>query len=250
MSSRVRYLHCFSFLFNYASWSEALLTGTLMLFIPVVGPLIIHGWGVAVMHRRIRGEEGLPNFFDMGELIVAGLKPFLVSMAVGVPLSLVAIAVGVFAALGAEQMWEPLLTWADAEAWHQIAILLAGLALLAIVFTVLLGVATWLQVMRLRVEVTGRFGSAFELAGVWSMFRALGGRLALGTLILGAVGPVVYTLGVMLLLIGSYPATTLVSLSWSELRTQLYRAWLAEGHAPLADTSFLDGQTLMLGPEV
>ena len=79
MSSRVRYLHCFSFLFNYASWSEALLTGTLMLFIPVVGPLIIHGWGVAVMHRRIRGEEGLPNFFDMGELIVAGLKPFLVN---------------------------------------------------------------------------------------------------------------------------------------------------------------------------
>jgi len=72
----------------------------------------------------------------------------------------------------------------------------------------------------------------------------------LGTLILGVVGPLIYALGLLVLVVGSYPATTIVSLSWSELRTQLYRAWLAEGHAPLADTSYLDEKPLMLGPEV
>ena len=77
MTEQMRYLRMFTFLFSYKDWANRVLMASLMFLIPLVGPIVVQGWALEVMHRRVRGEEGLPELNDFGGLLKKGLTPFL-----------------------------------------------------------------------------------------------------------------------------------------------------------------------------
>ena len=250
MLGKIHYLRTFSFLFNYEEWGNRLLMGSLMFLIPIVGPIINQGWAVETMHRRIRGEEGLPEMSDFGGLLKTGLTPFLAHLVGSFFISFVLIIMmGITGGLVVGTMALLHQFLGDSNLIEIIAgFLAAGLSLLSLVIIMLTLVA--FQVSVIIVDVTGDLKSMLDYKLIRRLFKVMVKPIFLGNLVIVMLSTPLVLLGYMACLVGIYPAIFLSTLAGFELRTQIYRSYLASGHEPLATVSYIDGKPLTLGPAI
>ena len=251
--SQMRYAGIFSYLFGYKDWLAPALLCTAGMLVPLVGPVFVHGWLVSLMHRRIRGgEHDLPSVDDLGGVFRAGLIPYVVNFIVGIPLVVLAI-IGVYAGMALVFGLFYVLSEVFVNLWGDSGMFI-GLVLASVSGTVVFVVGTALfmmataviQVLVLRAEVTGKFGSALSFNGLADQFRNMVRPLVVGQMLIGAMWFVALPLAYMTCGLGFYPLMFATVMWQSELRTQVYRRYLQQGGVPMLETSWLDGEPLLV----
>jgi hypothetical protein len=231
-------------LFRQRDWARTLFMGMLFMFIPMVGPIAFQGYAVRVFkHLVLTGDDAnLPPLEGFTDLMNLGFTPFIVSMIYTFPLVfLVYAAVGIgvlagflvvagiamaLAALGMDPEITAVLSIAAAA--------LVGLLVFVLIYAIILLVSYPLQAVHTLVELTGKPEYAWRIKEVLGYMRALKPeyrRAFIGMLLYNAL---IMGVGMLLCYIGFFPATVVMAVAGAHLRAQLYRIYLATGHAALA----------------
>jgi hypothetical protein len=80
----------FSFQFQDPDWIKKILIGALIMLIPLVGELVVIGWGFEITKRVIRQDPSpLPDWSNFMGNLVSGLKLFVVYLVYLLPIILV-----------------------------------------------------------------------------------------------------------------------------------------------------------------
>jgi hypothetical protein len=84
----------FSFPFQDEEWVKKVLIAAVLLFIPFIGWLAVFGWALEITRRVIRqSEEPLPDWTEITDLLVLGLKGFAISFIYSIPVMLLSVPV-------------------------------------------------------------------------------------------------------------------------------------------------------------
>ncbi len=222
----------YSFVFQNPNWGMNLLLGTVCQLIPVVGPIVFLGYEyelIEALHRDPRRTYPDFDFNRFTNYLTRGLWPFLVALIVSlvlVPVIWLAMAIGFFAlasigaAAGGNQAAGPAVALVCLLMF--VGIILLSCAMSALIVPVVL-----------RAGLTQDFAAAFN----FEFFKDFLRRMWLETLI--AAGFIVLTgiplmlVGMLLCIVGMYPAMTLMLLAQTHLHYQLYELYLERGGQPI-----------------
>jgi hypothetical protein len=214
----------FTFMFEDPNWVRKLGIGTLVtlagmflspVLIGLAGIFMLMGYGLDVVRNVLDGKEHpLPEWEDWGGFLIRGLKIFGVYLLWSLPFIIVAIPLGIGAALTSDNGRGVL------EALG-ILITICG-SCLAILYGLFLTLIT--PAIYIRLAATDRFAAAFEIGRLWALTRDNLGNviiaLILGYIVAGIISAIIAFLGVFAILIG-----LLVSLPFAILWQ-----YLVQGH--------------------
>lgn len=80
----------FSYAFEDPDWLKKLGIGALLMIIPIIGWLVVAGWGIEITRRVIQHDpQPLPDWSDFGGYLVKGLQVFVIAIVYSLPLILV-----------------------------------------------------------------------------------------------------------------------------------------------------------------
>ena len=238
----MNYLSSFTFLFKYPNWGMTMLIGVVMNLIPFAGPIVVHGWSLELMKLRIEGdEETLPelSFDRFGDLFNKGLQPFLASIALLFPFMFILyFTMAIFIAL--MTLISVAITGAAGAAMGEVGaivgVIVSGLICLilaAAMMMILWSLGVLMGVAILRVEITGEFSSIFALGPLKENVSAMFKPLLVGNIVYGFGSMALIILGYISCFIGLWPAMFLLQTAGSEIRTIVYRDYLAKGNAAI-----------------
>ena len=212
------------FAFSTPDWTMNLLLGLVFMVIPVVGPLALQGWHAEIHQRLVRRHpQPIPklDFGDFMHYLERGLGPFVVNLALTIPLifvSYVFMFIAGFASVGLGRA-----TNEPALALVIMAVALLGGSAMIFFFSVLLNAAMT------RVELTEAIGPSLAPGPMFAYGRRIWAKFFVATLVYGFVAFGLLLLGMLLCFIGMYPAIVAVQLGSLHLRWQLYEQQLAQG---------------------
>jgi len=224
----MHYIGAYRFFFENPRWPRLLLIGTICMFVPVAGLLALMGYIYTVIEAKHRhGQSSFPDFdLDrIGTYIVRGLWPVLVSLVTTIPLLMVAIP-------GFMILMFFLISASTNNTLPPVAIVLIPTAIAG--FTFLSVLIHFLSLpMILRAGLSQEFGSAFS----WTYVRDFLGRvwleMLLSLLFLMVSSLVVSFAGLLLLIVGMYPAMVVISFAQFHFHYQLYELYLQRGGTPI-----------------
>jgi hypothetical protein len=80
----------FSFAFEDPDWLKKLGIGALLMIIPIIGWLVVAGWGIEITKRVIEHDpQPLPDWNDFGGYLVKGLQVFVIGFVYSLPVTLI-----------------------------------------------------------------------------------------------------------------------------------------------------------------
>ena len=185
----------FSFVFKDEEWFKKLAIPALISLIPIIGPLVVSGWGLKIAKNVIDGKKvnALPDV-DFGADIGRGFMAFLITAIYSLPAVILSSISGVLFAL----------TDDSANAFSVILFIVGGvLALVVAVLSILIAFMTVAGIANYIAK--GEFGAAFNFKQVFSLIKGsfvswllvlLGEIVALG--IIAPLGTIICVIGVFL----------------------------------------------------
>jgi Protein of unknown function (DUF4013) len=260
----VHYLLAYRFVFRSPNWLMNLVWGGLCFLVPIVGPMVMVGYLFEViewLHRR-REEEKLPwveptevvaapegairtepgaaagdfqyaapeqypdfNVNRIQDYLMRGVWPFLVQLVVGLPIGMV---LGLLPAAGGISV-----SVAVANNVHPLVIAAIVLVLLVVWVGALVLVSVIQLPLYLRAGLRRDFGSAFSMAFLKDFLKRVWVPLLLSQLFLHFTGVFAALAGLLLCLVGVYPAAALVMMATHHIDFQLYELYLQRGGEPI-----------------
>jgi hypothetical protein len=208
----------FSYAFEDADWMKKIGIAALVLLIPLVGPIIVIGWGLEITRRVINLDPSpLPGWDDFGSYVSKGFQGFVVSLAYALPVLLV-VGCGQVAIFGSTA------ALGNGDNSGMVGGLISVLSLCMGCFAVLFGIAAGLLVPAAigNLAVTGQLGSAFRFNEVFGMFRAAPGPYILSLLVVGITAAVLSPIGGLLCGVGALATSAFISTVSSHLYGQAY----------------------------
>jgi hypothetical protein len=218
----------FGFVFEDEEWIKKVLLGALILLIPIVGQLVVFGYGIAVIRNVKAGNpRPLPSWNEFAEHLSDGFKYWVATMIYAIPILLLLCPLALISLL-------PALSGGNEDA---LAILsgvagLAGIALLCIVTVYGMFLALVSPVLQIRFAETGELSQCLRFGDVSRyLFRNVG-SIVVAVLLSAAVGGVLTTvLGTVSLGILALPASVWVTMFASHLYGQIARGAEADDEA-------------------
>ena len=222
----MEYGKAYGYFLNREGGVKGLFLGSLMLLVPVIGPIVFMGYQAEVtedLERDPDVRDHDPFSFDhFSRYLSRGVWPFVMSLIVQAILVLFLVAV-VAAAAGVGFVTQDF--WAAYASYFVFLIpatVVASLVSLPLMLHVQLA-------GKLRVGAAFAFASRF-LGKVWGQCLV---SLFISTLISGAIA----TLGYAACCVGILPAAIVIAMAQENLSIQLYRLYLAEGGEPIGSAA-------------
>jgi Protein of unknown function (DUF4013) len=217
-------MEAIKFAFSTPDWTMNLLLGLVFTVIPVVGPLALAGWHAEIHQRLVRRHpQPIPklDFGDFMHYLERGLGPFVVNLALTLPLIFVSyffMFIAGFASVGVGRATnEPALTMLV------LVFALLGGAAMIFFFSVLLNAALT------RVELTEAIGPSLSPGAMYAYGRRIWAKYFVAMLGFSFLAWGLLLVGLLLCGIGLYAAAVAVGLGSLHLRWQLYEQQLAQG---------------------
>lgn len=216
------------FLFSDENWQHNLLIGSVYVLIPVVGQLALFGWHCEIMQRFARKHpRPIPKleFSDLTHYLSRGITPFVVSLILSIPLSIIItglLFVGMFgggvlvAAIGEPAVMIPVYLLLFVAFW-------AVSLTLGVLF---MGAMT-------RAELSEEIGYSIQPGPIMSYAGKIFWKALISNFVYALLVWPIMMLGYMLCIVGFYPAMVLVAVGATHLRMQIYNVYLARGGAPI-----------------
>lgn len=218
-------------------WTAKILIGSVLLLVPLVGPIVLSGWRALMLRRAVSGQDApLPRLdFDMEylkQLLMTGFKGFVVQLLWSLPLVVVFLGGCLGCAISAFVAGAGAIA---GDALGGLAVLCAGLAFGVIALVLLILVSMPFQIAVLRAELTDDLDSAMRFKDVFAMTRVMAKELIVGQVVLGLLTVLVFLpFAVFTVGLGVYPANVvrqIVSVYWL---AQIYERYREKGGEPLA----------------
>lgn len=225
----MQYFGAYRFVFENPKWPMLLLIGAVCQFVPIAGPLVLMGYLYSVIEAKHRhGPEQFPAFdFDrLGDYLLRGVWPFIASLAVALPVVLLSILAvfGIVAfVLSTQQAGEP----PPAALFIFVPLLILG-----IMFVVLVAHMLALP-LTLRAGLSQDLRTTFSLAFVQDFFSRVWLEMLLSMLFLVITLPFLMIAGFLMLIIGIYVATVVMTFAQFHFHYQLYELYLQRGGTPI-----------------
>ena len=223
--SGVSALDAIKFPFSSPDWGMNLLLGFVLMIIPVLGPLALHGWEAEVAQRLARRHPNpIPkfDFNDFMHYLERGIGPFVVNLLITLPCVFVMYFGMIIAAVAGSAL-------ARGGGGGEIA----GLAMMIVVLLIALGGGMFLSVLLnsglTRAELTEQLGPSLSPGAIWRYGARTWGTFMVATLVFAPLAMGLILVGMALCFIGLYPAVVAVRLAAVHLRWQIYEDQLAKG---------------------
>lgn len=202
----------FTYQFNDQDWITKILIAAIIPLIPIIGSLVVAGWGVEITKRTIRMEsQPLADWNDFGGYLLKGIKVFLIALIYSLPIIIVSLGLTLLFLVPVDNNVE----WIQSMAI--IGSVCAGL--IALIYMVLLVFV--LPAAIARFAYTDQMGSAFRLRELTSLIRSAPVAwlmVFLGGIISGFIS----SLGSLACVIGVLPATAYTTSINAHLQGQAY----------------------------
>ena len=225
----MNYLQSYRIWFDSPKWWQTLLAGVVCVLVPIMGPIVLLGYGFEVIESWHRGRQKGYKEFDLNQLVkymLRGLWPFLVQLVFSLPVGLffgVAYLVGIFTVLQPQGSRPPPPSRIFAFFGTFYGALFLVSVLLAVVIVPLM----------VRAGLAQSFPAAFSLSFFRDFLARTWKETILAELFLVVSGIVVMFAGLLVLCVGIYPAAALISLARYHLYYQLYELYLQRGGTPV-----------------
>lgn len=194
----------FTFVFEDENWLSKIALVAVISLIPVVGVLVLLGWGLEITRRVIRDELPILPEVDFGKHLGDGFKGFVIGLVYSVPMLLLVILMSVFSAALSNSY--------NTDFANAVLILLVVcLALFILLYGLVLNLLA--PAAYARFAATGSMSAAFQFGEVWRTVTAnLGGYVlvVLATILAGFIaglGSIACVIGVIFT--GTYAAAVL-----------------------------------------
>lgn len=212
----MQYGLAFNYVLNRTGGFANLLLMTVCNFIPVVGPIVLLGYrsevAVALLEDEERRRHPKFDFNYFAEYLTRGVWPFVVALIVGVGAATFAVAAFLVGMMVAT---------AQAEAGVILAILgYAGTLILASMLA---------APMQFHAEIAGKFDLAGSFRFAKSFWLTVGGQAILAWVIFVPLSMAVMFVGLLVCVVGVYPAVSLIQMASQHLMVQLYDEYLDRG---------------------
>ena len=132
----MKYLQSYRIWFDSPKWWQTLLAGVVCVLVPIMGPIVLLGYGFEVIESWHRGRRQGYKEFDLNQLVkymLRGLWPFLVQLVIGLTDGLLfgmAYLIGFFSVLPPQShrqpapatserspAWRPAASWPTPGGW-------------------------------------------------------------------------------------------------------------------------------------
>ncbi len=215
----------FSYVFEDTDWLKKVGIAALVMLIPIIGPIILAGWGLEITRRVIMDDpQPLPGWEDFGGYVSKGFQAFVVNLAYMLPFILLIVCGQAFAVLPTAMMDQN-----NAEVMGGIAsLLLLCVTCISILFA--LAASVIIPAALGNLAATGELGAAFHFNEVIGLVRAAIGPYVLSILLVGLAAMVLAPIGSLLCGIGALVASAYLASLSAHLYGQAYK--VARGSAP------------------
>jgi hypothetical protein len=221
-------LDALKFLFKDENWQHNLLIGSVYVLIPIVGQLALLGWHCEIMQRLARKHaRPIPKleFSDLTHYLSRGITPFVMSLILSLPISLIVMAVMFVGMFGGG-----VLVAATGEPAVMIPIYIV---VFLITWVVGLGIGVLMIGAMTRAELSEEVGYSLNFGAIFSYAGKVFWKALLANFVYGLLmGPIVM-LGYAMCFVGLYPAMVIVGVGSIGLRSQIYQVYLARGGEPI-----------------
>ncbi len=209
----------FTFVFDDPEWLKKIGIAGLVFLIPVIGSIVVMGWGLEITRRVIKNETALlPDWINFSEYLPKGFQAFVVGFAYALPLILL-IACGQGATIA--------MTFAAASSNTDAAgPIVTVLSLCISCLFIILGIATgFLMPAALgSLAARGELGDAFKFNEVIGLVRAAPGPYLMVLLGSGLANMILSPLGMVACGIGMLFTVAYTSAVSGHLSGQAYKA--------------------------
>jgi hypothetical protein len=219
----------FTDFFRSRNWPMNLLLGSVCVLIPIVGMIVLIGWGVQCFIARHEKRDYPDIDFNLFvRYLVWGLWPFLVSL-IG------AVAIMVFLIPSGALMLIIPVAQLDAAAAVGVVLLAMAIGVIAMFVVNILLIPSII-----RSGLQQDFAPAFHLPFILEFFKKVGAELVLASLFLLFVYYcLVMVGGTLCFFVGFYPATVVWVFASYHIYQQLYSRYLERGGTPIPVSSDL-----------
>ena len=204
------FAQAFTFPFQDKEWIKKIVITALISFIPILGGIAVLGWSLEVGRRLIRGEAPvLPDWSNFGGLLSLGIKGFVVSLVLSIPLIVLYLPASLLSAFADSEQMATLLSI--------VSICTSCLGLLYVIAFMFVLPAAYGQL-----AATDSLGEAFNVGKLWSLIRNAPVAyliVILGLLVAGIIAP----LGVIACFIGVFFTLAYTLAVQGHLYGQAYR---------------------------
>lgn len=190
----------FTFAFEDPDWIKKVGIAALVFLIPLIGPIILLGWGLEITRRVINNDPTpLPGWDNFSEFVSKGFQAFVVSFAYALPIILLAVCgqgltIAVAATAGNSSN-------SDAAAG---IISVVGICMACFIFLFAIAAGFLIPAAHGNLAATGELGSAFRFNEVIGLVRAAPGPYVmvilgvfLANLILSPLGTLICGIGLL-----------------------------------------------------
>jgi hypothetical protein len=220
----------FSYAFEDVDWLKKIGIAALVMLIPLIGPIILMGWGLESTRRVINLDPSpLPGWDDFGSFLSKGFQAFVVSLAYTLPVLLV-VGCGQVALFGS----------ATALGNSNNSDVATGLVTVVSIcmgcFVLIFGIAAGLVIPAAigNLAATGQLGAAFRFNEVFGLFRAAPGPYILSILVISLAAMVLSPIGGLVCGVGALVTSAFISAFSAHLYGQAYNiAKAAQGSTTL-----------------
>lgn len=217
-------------------WMGKVVIATVLLFVPLVGPLVLYGWQTLMLRRAVSGQDApMPRLeFDMDylmKLLQVGFKVYLVRLLWSLPvigllgtlLCCTYLGVTVSAVIGAN----------GEDTIGVIGVVVTMITCCILYPVVMIGGSMPMQVAVTREELTDDLNGSMRFRDVLAMTKLIARELIVGNLAMLAVSLVAAMFGLVTCYIGLFPAMVVVAIIHTYWQAELYGAYLQKGGSPL-----------------
>ena len=223
----MNYMKTFQYVFDSPKWMGNLLAAIICILVPVVGPIVLLGYGFVIIEALHRRKDSLYPDFDTDQLsdyLTRGLWPWIVAVIARLPLIFLAVLLYVFMFAG--------MIFASENGGVLVVLLLFCVFFVAILLlSMLLGFV--LIPLVLRAGLMQDFREAFSWAFVKDFLARTWLEILLVQLFFLASGMALNLAGLLLCFVGAYPAAALLILADYHALHQLYELYLERGGTPI-----------------
>ena len=229
----MRYLESFQYIFAHPDWVMSVVLASVCMLIPVIGSILLQGYAYEIVESLHRFPGQLYPKFDFGrfsQYLMRGIWPFLVSLVIGLVMSIPIICIVMIPFLA-------LMALAGGGGGGEEAGAAAALGMCCmygLIFVLSIAMNICIVPFMLRAALAQDFAEGFKFGWAMDFLAKMWLELVLAALFLMAVSLFVITpLAVITCFIGIYPGIALLLMAQAHLLNQLYTIYLARGGEPI-----------------
>jgi len=211
----------FSFAFQDPDWLKKVGIAAVIFLIPLVGPIILAGWGLEITRRVINNDPvPLPDWSDFSGFLLKGFHAVVVSLAYAFPGILILIC-GQVATVGLTSAMSN--NSGDSSTIGGV-LTVVGLCMTCLVTILLVGAGFLIPAATGNLAASGELGAAFRFNEVIQLVRAAPGPYIMVLLGVGLANLILAPLGSLACGIGVLFTTAYTTTLGSHLTGQAYNA--------------------------